>query len=300
VVNASIVTIVIAALLTSFGTQYFITKMPAPAASGEAVGERVLVDVRSDATDAGPLIDFAGRIARGDDGVEIPFVVAPREGKAAARRSVEQAERAAEAGGYDCEGVVRLSQSFADGTLELAEETDATLVVLGWEGPSPGPSYFFGGELDGVGAGAEIPAIAVHLTSAWDRVLVVPGSGGISWHGEDARLTVDIARRLAARTDEPLVVIGDDEDRVRGMLEKADYEFREAGRSGDVLLAETRPTDLVVAPAYLLPAMPVHRRLRLSSRLSGANLAIVAGPGRLTLAPHSLPSQMDRMLGQHH
>lgn len=300
VVNASIVTIVIAALLTSFGTQHFIRQMPAAPPTTDAIGERVLVDVRSTARDVGALVDFAGRIARGDDGVEIPFAVARRADKTAARRRIEEAERAAEAAGYDCEGVVRLSQSMADGTLELAEETDATMLVLEWDGPRPGASYFFGSELDGVGAGAEIPTVALHLTSAWDRVLVVPGTGGISWHGDDAHLTVEVARRLAAKGDHALVVIADDEARVRQILAKVDHEFRAASRSGDVLLAEVRSSDLVVAPAYLLPAMPLHRRLRLSSALADQNLAIVAGPGRLTLAPHSLPSQMDRMLGQHH
>lgn len=299
VVNASVLTIVIAALLTSFGTQHFIKKMPVAPTTTEAIGERVLVDVRAATRDVAALVDVAGRIARGDDGVEIPFVVARREDKAMARRCVQDAERAAEAAGYDCEGVVRLSQSFADGTLELADETDATLLVLEWEGPRPGANYFFGTELDGVGAGAEIPTVAVHLTSEWNRVLVVPGSGGISWHGDDARLTLEVARRLAVKGDRTLVVIGDDEARVRAILGKTDYEFQTAGRSGDVLLATMQPSDLVVAPAYLLPAMSVPRRLRLSSALADRNLAIVAGPGRLTLAPQSLPNQMDRLLGQH-
>ncbi|USQ77306.1 hypothetical protein [Ornithinimicrobium cryptoxanthini] len=75
---------------------------------------------------------------------------------------------------------MRLSQPFADGTPELAEETTATLMALGLGRAEPGANLFFGSELDGVGAAAEIiPTIAVHFTSTWDRVLVVPGSGGI-------------------------------------------------------------------------------------------------------------------------
>lgn len=42
VVNASILTIVLAALLTSFGTQFYIRRMPPPAPSTGAIGERVL------------------------------------------------------------------------------------------------------------------------------------------------------------------------------------------------------------------------------------------------------------------
>ncbi|WP_256842590.1 cation:proton antiporter [Ornithinimicrobium cryptoxanthini] len=300
VVNASIVTIVVAALLTSFGTQFFIRKMPVALPTAEAIGERVLVDVRSASSDARAFVDFAGRIARGDDGVEIPFVVTRREDKAAARQCIAEAEEAATAAGYDCEGVLRLSQSFADGTLELADETDATMVIVDWDGPRPGATYFFGTELDHVGAGAQVPVIALQLTSSWKRVVVVPGTGGIAWHAEDARLTLEVARRLAARGDTQLLVVANDEAKVREHLDKTDYEFRAASRAGDVLLTEIGPTDLVVAPAYLLPEMPLHRRLQLSSRMADQNLALVAGAGRLTLAPQGLPNAMDRMLGQHH
>lgn len=96
------------------------------------------------------------------------------------------------------------------------------------------------------------------------------------------------------------MIISEDEATTCEILTRTDLEFRAAGRSGDVLLAEMRPSDLVVAPTCLLPALPVHRRLRLSAALADQNLALVAEPGRLTLTPHSLPNQMDRMLGQHH
>ena len=300
VVNASILTIVLAALLTSFGTQFYIRRMPPPAPSTGAIGERVLVDVRAASSALAPMVHFAGRIARGDDGVQVPFAVSPRADKAAARQLLADAGAAAEAAGHDSEGVLRLSDSFPDGVLELAEEEDATLLVLEWDGPRPSTDFLFGSDLDTVGAGSPAPTVGVHLNSPWDRVIVVPGTGYIAWHSEDVQLTLDIACRVAPRRQSGLLVIASDEAKVKEHLDPhIEFQFVAADLPGDSLLELLQPTDLVVAPAYLLPQMPFARRLRLAGRLADQNLAIVAGPGRLTVAAGTMPHAMERILGQH-
>ena len=300
VVNASILTIVLAALITSFGTQYFIRRMPAPETTLDGIGERVLFDVRSVNSDLAALVEFAGRIARADDGIEVPFVVAPRENKEQARGLLAEAQTAALAAGYDSEGVLRLSESFPDGTLELVDECDGTLIVLDWSGPRPGAELFLGNELDSVGTESTVPTVAAHLVGPWDRVIVIPGSGEVRWHAEDARLALDIAKRLCGRADSRLLVIANDERLVaENLTTKLGYEFRAARVPGDVLMEVLEPTDLVVAPAYLLPEMPLPRRFRMSAHLADRNLAIVAGPGRLAVAPRSLPHAVERILGPH-
>jgi Kef-type K+ transport system membrane component KefB len=300
VVNASVLTIVLTALLTTLGTQYYIRRMPAPAPLSGAFGERVLVDVRSADCDVAALVHFAGRIARDDDGVTIPFAVSPRTEKQASRGLLAEAVATAEAAGYDCEAMLRLSESFADGALELADELDATLVVLEWSGPGLSTDLLFGSGLDAFGAACPVPAVAAHLTSRWERVVVVPGTGDIAWHGEDVQLTLELARRVAPRRESSLVVIASDEAAVAAQYgSRVDYRFIAAERPGDVLLDELRPTDLVVVPSYLLPEMPVPRRLRLSSRLADHNVAVVGGPGRLSVAPRSMQHAMERILGQH-
>lgn len=294
-VNASILTIVLAALLTTFGTQHFIRRLPVPTPTTAAIGERVLFDVRS--SEMLPWVKFAGRIARGDGGISIPFSVAAREEKAEARQHLAAAEEVGRTAGYDSVGTLRLSESFTDGVLELVDEIDASIVLLGWSGPRPGADLFFGSEIDDVGSGSPVPTVAAHLVGEWDRVIVVPATGAVPWHGEDAALALDVARRLCGR-DSTLVVISSDREPVAEIMgPKVEFEFIAARLPGDVLVGMLQPTDLVVAPAYLIPEMALPRRLRLSSRLADQNLAIVAGPGRLAIAPRSLPHAMERILG---
>ncbi len=298
VVNASVLAIVITALITSFGTQFFMRRLPAPAATVSVIGERTLVDAHSDDSDLALMVKLAGRIARGDDGIMIPFVVSTRDDKAHGRLRISQAEELALAGGHDCEGIGRLSDSVVDGTLELIDETDATSVVLGWAGPRLGVDNIFGSDVNSVGAGSTVPTLAAHLTRPWDRVVVVPGTSGVSWHFEDAALALTVAERLRGRGPLPLLVIADDRTRVEAHLgPRSEYEFIAAETSGDALIGVLEPGDIVVAPSYLLQTMPIARRLRLSNRLADQNLVMVAGPGRLSAGPSSMFHGTEQILG---
>lgn len=301
VVNASILTIVLAALLTSFGTAHFIRKMPAETATTQDIGGRVLVDVGSADNQIKPLVHLAGRVAHGDDGVAIPFAVAHRSDKEQARAALAAAESAAEAAGYDCTGVLRLSDSYGDGALELADETDATLLVVGWSGPRVGVQRIFGTELDRISATSPVPTAAAHLTGPWDRVIVVPGASYSAWQGDEVALSLDVAARLTEHgsTQLPLVVISTEPDAVSSLLGARPYEFIQADRPGDVLVSMLTPTDVVVAPAHLLPTMPLPRRLRLSSALAEQNLVIVAAAGRSTSMGARAAHTVDGLLGQH-
>lgn len=297
VVNASILTIVLAALLTSFGTQHFIRLTPPPVATRRAIGETVLLDARATGSDLELMTRFAGRIARADDGIAIPYVVADRERKEDARRRVAEAETVASEAGYDYEGVVRLSNSVSDGTLELIEEVEGTLAVIDWVGPRLGTDVLFGADIDSIGTESPTPTVAAHLVEPWNRVIVVPGSGHVAWHSQDTDLVLTVAERLHDG-DEPLVVIANDESSIAKHHEMTlEYRFVDALLPGTALLQILRPDDLVVVPAYLIRDMPLPRRLRLSSRLARHNLAVVAGPGRLAVAPRSLPHAMERILG---
>ena len=146
-----------------------------------------------------------------------------------------------------------------------------------------------------------MPTVAAHLTGPWNRVIVVPGTGYSPWQSEDVYLALDVAARLVARSGGalPLVVIADDEQRVRDHVDaRLDYEFIHGDKPGEEMLAMLTPKDLIVAPSYVLPQMPIHRRVRLSLALADQNLAIVAAAGRFAVMG-SRPRPMERFLGQH-
>lgn len=299
VVNASVLAIVATALVTSFGTQFFIRRVPAPPRTHPPIGDRVLLDARGDGTEIGLLTDFAGRIARGDGGIEILFTVSPVADKITGRRHLAEAEEAAAAGGYDVDKVARLSDSFIDGAVELIAETDASLIILGWSGPRLGSDYLFGSEVDAIGSMTPVPAIAVHLIRPWKRLIVVPGSDSVEWHAEDAGLALEVATRLSQPDDLPLVVLAPSRDLIdSGSGQGGDkIDFVQATTPGETLLRMVKPDDLVIAPAYLLPGIPLPRRLRLASQLAECNLAVIAGAGKLSVSPGFLSNFTTGIVG---
>ena len=297
VVNASVLAIVATAFLTSFGTQFFIRRVPAPATETTPPGERILVDARPVGGVVALFVEFAGRVARGDGGIQVPFAVSTREEKAVGRSLLAEAEALAIAAGHDTEGIARISESFVDGVLELADEVDATLLLLGWPGPRLGTDHIFGSELDTIGARSTIPTVAAHLAVPWVRVVLVLGNRDARWHAPDARLASTLATRLKAKDGTLAVIAGERSLADEHLGANSDFEFRAADLPGDALLEMLRPDDLVVAPAYLLQEMPLPRRLRLSARLADTNLAVVGGAGRLSVAPSSMPHAMERILG---
>lgn len=298
VVNASVLAIVATALATSLGTQFFLRRMPPPSHSLPAVGERVLVDVHPGACDPNLMVEFAGRLARGDDGIQIPFTVSTVAERSEGRQRLAEAEAAAEELGYDVKGVARLSDSFVDGVLEVVGETDATLMVLSWDGPRMGTDYLFGSEVDAIGRRSSVAAVAAHLVRPWERVLVIPGSSHVGWHTEDAELALSVAARLRPSPDAPLVVIAPEPERIPdppGTRQNVDRIS--SATPGDKVVEMIRADDLVVVPTYLLPDLSVARRLRLATALADSNLAVVSGPGRLTVAPGYLTHAMESILG---
>ena len=298
VVNGAVLAVVFTAFATSFGTQFFIRRIPRPAPAQGAIGERVLVDVRPSGSNLDTLLTFAGLVARGDDGVVVPYATPLPGHKEAGRLRISEAEASAADAGHDTEGIVRVSESFAYGTLELADVVDASMLVLSWSGPRLSNDYVFGNEIDEVGEQAAIPSVAVHLVRPWNRILLAAGNTQVPWHREDAELATSLARRLRGRKGIPLVVFGNDHtlaEEALGGLE--DVTYVTAKRGARQLLDAVRPDDLVVAPAYVLQALPAPNQVRLIRRLSQIDIAVVAGPNRLTVAGRSNAHRSERILG---
>ncbi|MEA2010828.1 MAG: cation:proton antiporter, partial [Actinomycetota bacterium] len=285
VVNAAVLAIVTTALITSYGTRLFIRMVPRPIPPPAVLGETVLVDVRANGSDLETLMTLAGCIARPDDGLVIPYAVPGPGQKDLAATRVDEATETAAALGLDTDGVVRVDESFADGTLNLIEEDEASLILLSWAGPRFPADYVFGNDIDGVGERSTIPTMAARVLRPWNRVIVTLGSTGTAWKREDALLALAAVRRIRRTRQVPLVVVTSDRDLIEdklGVMEDVEIIIRSKSR-GEVL-DMIEPDDLVVAPAYLIhDAAPVST-WKVSKSLSNANLAVIAGPHRLSIS----------------
>jgi hypothetical protein len=290
--------VVLTALATSYGTQFFVRRVPRPTTPPTAVGDRVLVDVRPAGTDLDTLMEFAGLIARGDDGVVVPFTTPPPGQKETGRLRIAEAETAAADAGHDSEGIARVSESFTNGALELVEEVDASMIVLSWGGPRLGSDYVFGHEIDEVGVQSPVASVATHLIRPWKRVVLVTGNARVRWHADDAALAVSVAGRVRRGKDSPILVIGSDLSHAEdGLGAPENVEYVEARNGAHELLERVEPDDLVIAPSYVLRSVPINEQLRLARRMAQVDLAVVAGPYRLSVGRRTTPHRMEGLLG---
>jgi len=289
VVNASVIAIVLTALITSYGARFFAERVPIPVVDRPPLGAEVIVDIRAHGSDLDSLITLAASIARSDDGLVAPYLVTEPGRHANARVLVDDAVAAVTARGLDAEGMVRVDDSFADGTLHLVEEMDVSLVVLSWTGPHFATDYLFGNDIDDIGEHSPVPTMAVRLLRPWQRIVVVMGETGADRRREDTRLAVDTARRLRSSHPVPLLVVTAERDDIAAVL--TDEELRDEGV--EVLVAPTGsgsvveqldPDDVIIAPAHVLHDLPPRAGWRINKALDESNIVIVGGPHRLSIS----------------
>jgi Kef-type K+ transport system membrane component KefB len=285
VVNAAVLAIVATALITSYGTRYFASRVPRPPEVRAPLGQAILVDVRRLGSDPAALMSFAGSIARADDGLVVPYAVAASGESAEAKALVQGVVEAASEHGLDTEGVTRIDDSFSSGTLHLAEENAASLVLLAWDGPRFTSDYLVGNDVDRIGQGAPVPTVAGRILRPWDRIVVATGTLQTAWKREDAELAFALVRRLRSRSEVPVLVVTPDrgfaEERV-GDPDGVDYVVEADARHA--MIGGLTPSDLVVVPAHVLHDLPPAASWRVAREARDVSLAIVAGPHRLSIS----------------
>jgi len=284
VVNAAVITIVITALITSYGTRYFARKVPPPDIDQPPIGEQILLDTRANGSDPAVLTALAGAVARVDGGVVRPFAISSGSDQAAAHSITEAATAAASAIGLDADGVVRVDDSFADATVNLVAELEASLVILDWSGPSWTDDYLFGNDVDEVGGASSVPVAAVHVVRPWERVVVVLGAPDTAWEATDSELAARMGLALRRERELPLLVQSRDAEFAATVL-GADLppdKLTLIESTAEVTGALTE-TDLVIAPAHVLGSLPPWRARRLVQEFADANVIVVAGPYRLAI-----------------
>lgn len=285
VVNAAVLTIVICAFLTSIGTRFFSYRVDRPVAPTASIGERILADTRAHGGSLSAEMAVSGAIARPDDGVVTPYAI-PLTGELdSAKETVAGAEAAAAAQGHDAIGVLRIDDSFAAGTLHLAEEKNASLIILRWDGLSFGRDLVFGNEIDAIGSRSPVPVIALRTVGGWTRVIVATGDTGTDWKQEDALLAVEIGHRLARAQSLPLVVVTKHPE-VLPEFAKAQESVEIVSHVSprDFVLNDLGASDMLIAPAHVLHKASRLWSWRITRALSETSVAIVGGPRRMTVS----------------
>jgi hypothetical protein len=282
VVNASVIAIVITALLTSYGTRYFASRVPRETGAVAPIGSTVMVDVRDKGSDLDSFAALAGALTREDAGLVVPYLVVEAGAFDASTARMASSVDALAGQGYDADGIVRLAESFESGTVHLAEERHASMLMLSWSGPRFASDYLLGSSIDGIGRRSPVPTMAVRVMRPWERVVVLGlGDLQVPWKREDAALAADIALRLAP-DDTSLLVVADDIER-SALLFDPDDPVELIG-SDLYSIGDLRPVDLAVAPAYVLREQLAHVGWRAGRAVDDLNIVAVAGPHRLTIS----------------
>jgi len=284
VFNAAILTVVATAFITSYGTRFFAHRVERPAAVQAPLGDVVLVDVRPNGSDINALMTVAGAIARKDRGVVTPYMVPNPGGLDLAKLRVEEAVRAVAAAGHDASGEIRVDDSFAAGTLNLAEEVGSTLTILDWRASGMPTNLLFGNEIDLVGARSSTPAAAIRVLRPWNRIVVFTGMIPDDWNAEDTWLALDIARRLGTDRGLKMLVFTPDLDTVKGRIEPDD-DVEIMVEPGNLEQTFDRITgdDLIVTPTHVVSSVGTFEQLRIAKALRNVSVMVVAGPHRLSV-----------------
>lgn len=293
VVNASILAVVATAFITSYGTRFFVQKVERPVVLDTPLGDTVLVDVRDQGSDLNALMAVAGAIARTDRGVVAPYLVPTTGQLDVARLRVEKANEAAAVAGHDSSGEVRVDDSFAEGTLFLAEEVNASLTIVGWHGPKPPTDFMFDNEIDLIGERSATPTAAARVLRPWDRVVVFTGDIAKDWHKEDVMLAIMIGSRLAARRGIPMVIATRDPGSFADVADDVSYiEVRETPRWRAAALDQLTSTDIIVVPTHAMSESRVLGHWRVARALEDTSIIVVGGPHRLSVGGNAVQTNL--------
>ena len=273
VVDATVLVILVTALVAGLLGQRFAPRVVVPPARIRGIGQRVIVPVANPRT-AGPLVELAGLVAGPDHGSVVAVNVLdhfadPRELEEH-RAVTAEAERAALRVGADAESLVRIDANPTAGVIHTVVERGGTSILLGWKGFSNRREAFFGSIIDAVIARASVPVLVAHpgIDDTVERVVLSLTHHELTDAGERIRrLAFDVATRLAVQAEVPLLVIGQDPvDELRGSLtddRDAEVTFVQDERTQPIALREhTVPGDLVVTGVPPTRGRLGHRAIR--------------------------------------
>jgi Kef-type K+ transport system membrane component KefB/nucleotide-binding universal stress UspA family protein len=220
--------------------------------------ERVLVPLANPATQE-HLVNLAAVLSRAGDGTLLPVHVAREgDGQVGERQRQRELMEAHVLNDPDTrvERLRRIDTSVARGILRASLESDATLIVMGWQGESSIRRPIFGSVVDEVVWKAEVPVLVAKLEApinAFRRVVMLVPPDNVS--GVAARQTLKIVNGIAQALNLPIVILT--APRFREMLEEevakleTDHPYRFEQLIGNVLAAthaEVDADDILIIP----------------------------------------------------
>jgi Kef-type K+ transport system membrane component KefB/nucleotide-binding universal stress UspA family protein len=209
VVNAVMGVIAVSLFITSLATPRFAERIEKPEVEERRLGEVVLVPTHGPSSGLSGKLHLAGQIAEVSGGLVLPVVVAiPHQDQdlSDARARREEIDETLHALGLAGDSRIRVDRSLADGIRQAALENDASLVLLGWQGPRPITTYFVESVADEVSRLVECPvAVAAISETAAEQVLLAISKNDLNASRlERLKAAVRIATSAAAH--HPLVV----------------------------------------------------------------------------------------------
>jgi nucleotide-binding universal stress UspA family protein len=237
------------------------------------------------------LTRLAAAIARPAGGTVVPLTVVPRSAGErehdVARTLVLESERLAHGRGVPSRGLLAIDDSVDEAVLEVTEERQATLVVMGWQGQSTHRNVF-GAIIDSVVGRSKVPLLVTRLSGApdlWRRVLLTVSSENLSGRLDTSlRLASVVADRLRRDTGSMEILrSGGSTSPLPAELSGSFAPVHHDPRRHDLAVAAAaRSDDLIV-----LPVPPTSGGLRTATHLAWAapdSSILVAVPAARTQA----------------
>jgi Kef-type K+ transport system membrane component KefB len=209
VVNAVMVVIAVSLFITSLATPRFAERIEKPEVEERRLGEVVLVPTHGQSSSLSERLHFAGQIAEASGGLVLPVVVAifhQDQDLSDARARRDEIDETLHALGLAGDSRIRVDRTLTEGIKQAALENDASLVLLGWQGPRPMTTYFVESIADEVSRLVDCPvAVAAISEAPVEQVYLAVSKNDLNASRlERLKAAVSIATSAAAH--HPLVV----------------------------------------------------------------------------------------------
>jgi Kef-type K+ transport system membrane component KefB len=209
VVNAVMGVIAVSLVITTLTTPKFAERIEKPEVEGRRLGDVVLVPSHGYSSGLPGRLHLAGQIAEANGGLVLPVVVAiPLQDQdlSDARARREEIDETLHALGLEGDTRIRVDRSLSEGISQAALENDASLVLLGWQGPRPITTYFAESVTDEVSRLVECPvAVAAISETGVEQVLLAISKRDLNASRLE-RLKAAVRLATSAAAHQPLVV----------------------------------------------------------------------------------------------